>query len=696
MTDDVKRKGGRPRTGHLEFRGKTWWAQLTVTRDGVSIREWVNLHTASKPAARVKMKQAIAENAAGRALTSDDLAEHTKRGETFSAAAERCRDARTGDGIKSSKDEYARLKAYAFDTLGELAVNKIETGHVNQALDACKNAGKSKQTCQHLKQDIANVFAMLKREGAIKVNPAVDAELPKFKKTQKKTRAVLNDAELFTYISWIHPEEHFQMATLERQVMACVARMFGGLRTGDLHALDWETLDTQDGAFAWGWAPRRKTQAPQLLAIPEMLRPILRDWWERSTSERFPNGKPTSGPVFPTRRGDRAGGERGHASHAKAFRRDLRRAFGIDVLRVVEVMRKNGRKLPKRYWEPVRELTKRERELLDETPYTLPVDFHSWRRAYSQALADADVNAQTATALAGHASLAAHARYLANASKVLSIPEKALPRIGVFHHSGGETSPPQNTNQPNLASRAGSSAVERWPYKPDVAGSSPVPPTILVTTVHGRSVGARVKPAPPTVPRDLTSATRLRRARHRDSSAVASRTGPAERDCCARNERNRRAAGALRPNAGRLNAIRVDGACHATRERRDGLLFHYSVAVVVEATVPAVRGEIARLTGLRVGVAVVAVARALHAARGTRRANLAERRRQALVVAVRVQVALRRRPVDAELPQRKSVLSAARDALHPHVTNLVTPALVRDDAGLGISADRRERRPVGP
>ena len=31
-----KRKGGRPRTGHLEFRGKTWWAQLTVDRDGVA------------------------------------------------------------------------------------------------------------------------------------------------------------------------------------------------------------------------------------------------------------------------------------------------------------------------------------------------------------------------------------------------------------------------------------------------------------------------------------------------------------------------------------------------------------------------------------------------------------------------------------------------------------------------------------
>ena len=30
-----------------------------------------------------------------------------------------------------------------------------------------------------------------------------------------------------------------------------------------------------------GWAARKKTQRPQRLEIPPMLRPILRDWWER-------------------------------------------------------------------------------------------------------------------------------------------------------------------------------------------------------------------------------------------------------------------------------------------------------------------------------------------------------------------------------------------------------------------------------
>jgi len=37
-------------------------------------------------------------------------------------------------------------------------------------------------------------------------------------------------------------------------------------------------------------------------------------------------------------------------------------------------------------------LTPRKSELLNGNAHTLPVDFHSWRRAYCQSLADAGVN----------------------------------------------------------------------------------------------------------------------------------------------------------------------------------------------------------------------------------------------------------------------------------------------------------------
>ena len=77
----------------------------------------------------------------------------------------------------------------------------------------------------------------------------------------------------------------------------------------------------------------------------------------------------------------------------------------------------------------VRDMTRGERELFTETATSLPVDFHSWRRAFNQALANAGVNAQTAQALAGHASLTAHERYLRNADDMKRMPEAALPRL---------------------------------------------------------------------------------------------------------------------------------------------------------------------------------------------------------------------------------------------------------------------------
>jgi hypothetical protein len=107
--------------------------------------------------------------------------------------------------------------------------------------------------------------------------------------------------------------------------MACISRCFGGLRTGDMHALRWESLDTEDGQFRFGWAPRKRTARRQLLAIPAMLRPLIRDWWERT-------GRPSTGLLFAARRGEHAGsGPKIGVSHAVAFRRDLRRAFGVDA-----------------------------------------------------------------------------------------------------------------------------------------------------------------------------------------------------------------------------------------------------------------------------------------------------------------------------------------------------------------------------
>ncbi len=420
----------KQRTGGLFFKAGAWYGRWTAQVDGERVRV-VRRLSESKSAARKKLARYVAE-AVG-------TAEQIGKGEAFERAAERVHEQRVRDGVASAKDEIARLRAYAFPEIGPLDVRRITSLQVTDALDAAKEAGRARQSVQHLKQDIANVFAALKREGEVTANPASDAELPAYPQEVRKERAVLTDEELVRYLAWEHPDARHAAGVRERQTMACVARMFGGLRTGDLHALRWDAFDCVEGAFTWGYAPRQKTRRPQRLLVPDMLRAILRDWWER-------HGRPTAGPMFPARRGERASEAAStrdrvaklKMSHAQAFRRDLMRVFGVEVPKPVVTTRSNGRQLTKTVWKRACDaqgvevpLTPRQRELFEETEFTLPVDFHSWRRAFSQALADADVNAQQAAALAGHASLEVHLRYLANASKARAIPDAALPRLSI-------------------------------------------------------------------------------------------------------------------------------------------------------------------------------------------------------------------------------------------------------------------------
>ena len=52
-------KGGRPRKGSIQYRGRTWYAVLTVTIDGESMRKWVRLDTDNKAIARRKLARLL-------------------------------------------------------------------------------------------------------------------------------------------------------------------------------------------------------------------------------------------------------------------------------------------------------------------------------------------------------------------------------------------------------------------------------------------------------------------------------------------------------------------------------------------------------------------------------------------------------------------------------------------------------------
>jgi integrase len=421
----------KPQSGQLIWREPHgWYGRFYATVEGERVRVCRALHTENKAVARRKLARLIADG--------NVSSEEAQRPETFEEAARRVVDEQKAAGMSTWKDRIHRLEAYVLPRLGAKLPGEIKASHVLAVLEEVRDSGKSRQTMIHVKNDVSVVLGALWRAEILPENVCervqVPEALPAVAEQSKKERAVLTDDELIVYLGWQHPDPRHRMAVLERQTMACVARMLGGQRTSDLHAVHWEhfELPIAPGAegFSWGVVARRKGRRlahggrPQRLWVPEMLRPILADWWQRTGAKR-------SGPVFPKRRGEGAGkAARAGGSHADAFRRDLRRAFGIDRPVTTEHVRTNGRPLRKLGWEPARELTERERVLLEGTDYEKPVDFHSWRRAFNQALADAGVNAQQAQALAGHSTMAAHERYLRNTQEARTVPAGALPRIG--------------------------------------------------------------------------------------------------------------------------------------------------------------------------------------------------------------------------------------------------------------------------
>ena len=70
------------------------------------------------------------------------------------------------------------------------------------------------------------------------------------------------------------------------------------------------------------------------------------------------------------------------------------------------------------------------RALLDQARETTQrVDFHSFRRAFNTALAEADVNVQRAMHLAGHSDPRVHASYVMSTKRMQQIPAAALPQL---------------------------------------------------------------------------------------------------------------------------------------------------------------------------------------------------------------------------------------------------------------------------
>lgn len=443
--DPPKRRRGRPRKPNVyRLESGRQGARVTIDVDGETVRKRFRFETTDAAVARVKVKRVLS------APPSEAVAVATSD-ETVADAFTRANRARAGRGVVRPDIELGRMQKHALGVIldrdgdadplhtlsvdaqateveaararralfGQRAITAVTADDVTEVLAEAQRRGQSEGSVGHLRKTLKLHFDELVNDKAcpLKVNPVIAAVSPGFRKTVKKEYGVFDDAETLTYMRWQHPVERHRHAVVMRQAMSAVSRCFGGHRTNCLHTSTWEDFEIDDdGVFVRGWVPRTKTKQPQRMNVPHVLQPVLAAYWEMQ-------GRPTEGPLFPILRGERAGQARTEGSHADAMRRDVRRALGIDVWDTER----------RRWVNDARKMTPRERELFVPARYTEPVNFHSWRRAWSQGLERVGVDIVLGGALTGQTA-AMQAHYRQNSRRAKSIPAESLPDLtgGIF------------------------------------------------------------------------------------------------------------------------------------------------------------------------------------------------------------------------------------------------------------------------
>ena len=401
----------RKRTGSLHYdqRRRDWFGVFTVNTDELdangkpkTTRKWIALNASTRTLAERKLAAAAGALASGNWVATTKTPD-TAKPATVEEWALAWADKRETQGKVSARDERMWIVRHIAPHIGKLALVDVRPQQLRAVLDAAVSSKLTKESVRKVHAVMGRFFAAAWADELLHENPMERVSPPEIREVRKE-RVILSDEELGQLL------DHADV-DLELKVLCAVARTVGGMRTGDLNTWDWAMVDRLH--FAQCVVPRAKTATPQVLEIPESLRGILAAWWER-------HDKPATGPVFPARRGDRAGQFK--ATRGISYAPRLRRAlWTAGVVRMEPVVDEEGNRHPSPA-DP----------LYFETAATMPVDFHSFRRAYNTALATAGVNVQTAMGLAGHSDAATHTRYVMRAGRTLALPEAAIPLIPRF------------------------------------------------------------------------------------------------------------------------------------------------------------------------------------------------------------------------------------------------------------------------
>ncbi len=387
----------RKRSGTLELRKSGWFARITVDVGCKSERRWFPLGSFDKEKARRVLAKLVRELDAGRLVAEANETAHAA--DTVADLAWPWNERREADGVVMAHDEATHLREYILPELGSHRPEQIRRAQcqavITQAArktigEGAKQRRLSYEYLKKIRGTMSRLFKELRRLELIDFDPVELVEIPKGAPRALPPEQLRDDeAAIVLADPRVDPE---------LKLLAIVARVEAGMRTGELNKWDWSNIRED---FTACDIFRSKTNEWQHgIEIPELLRPWLRAWW-------LDHGRPRTGPVFPARRGKNKGQFKsaGGVSYAKRLR--------------VAVVAALGRA----------HVTVRPELLTGRPGQSKRLNFHSFRHAFNSALARAGVNVQTAMALANHADAKTHMRYVEPSPEMKRIPLAALPLL---------------------------------------------------------------------------------------------------------------------------------------------------------------------------------------------------------------------------------------------------------------------------
>jgi hypothetical protein len=373
---------------------------------------WCDLGTDNESLAEQKLAQWIETGIPPRA----------KARESFALSARRIVAEQRASGFAGAADRSYRVETYALPRLGHLEIEQIEQHHLNSVLADMVKLGLLVDTVHHMRTDLSKIFKTLVGEGSLRHCVATGMELPDGCEHDARPRKAVSDEHVVQFL-------RRRGTAGELEMLVLIARWVGGQRTSDVHAGDWTHVDTvhwktmrvrrpkteaKPGALPGRKKGRRRASRSFEFTehdIPSDVVGPLRAWWEA-------HGRPTSGPIFPARRGKNAGKRKASRgiSYAKRWRDALWEERIVCPLPGFESAVGDARREYCAYQA--------------DTDETRKTDFHTIRSAYITGLARAGVNEQMAMIAAGHGGDSrTHRGYL----KVdeIAVPAAALPSLAL-------------------------------------------------------------------------------------------------------------------------------------------------------------------------------------------------------------------------------------------------------------------------